>query len=378
MNVRPICAVSRSSLRRPVFRGRCPAFLPLFLLSALPLSAATAHLTSTSAGNRWRDVAGHLYAEAFRTNYTYASATVTVTYATGQSFAGHFSAQALKPNFAYQLKFEGRSEPLPLHSPSSSSIADALPPSVPLPGAPTAAIPAVSAPTRNFFAAFVHAVFAPAPTVVKAPGDIPGEHPSNALIGWHGRWWQETWNGVAWSSGANLNNKGSANGGLGQWPSPNDVVYVERRDIPEPTSPTGRLYRYMAYRPFEYFITDHAGDAEFDFRVDSTYHVLFKTTQRTPDSYDGRILTCTYSVDPALDPAYDTPLAETRVQVFGEWERLPIGHVPLLPGVYDCDIMLTEESFHGTDGAFSGSWAPAVRARIAFRILAAPTILKIR
>jgi hypothetical protein len=46
-----------------------------------------------------------------------------------------------------------------------------------------------------------------------------------------------------------------------------------------------------------------------------------------------------------------------------------MGGVPLPSGAYRCQIVLTEESFHGSGGAYAGNWAGAMSAEIAFTIL---------
>ena len=56
------------------------------------------------------------------------------------------------------------------------------------------------------------------------------------------------------------------------------------------------------------------------------------------------------------------------VGVFGEWERLYVGGIYLRSGVYTCQIVLTEESFHGSGGTYAGNWAAAMRATISFEI----------
>jgi hypothetical protein len=191
---------------------------------------------------------------------------------------------------------------------------------------------------------------------------IPGT-PSNEWIGLTGRWWQEEWNGTAWVNGQNLNNKGD-----GTSPNPNDEVYFSRRDIPEPTSPTGYRYRHTGYLPFDHVSTDETGNTLLAFEQDSAYHVLWKTTQRTHTALDGPPKTTTFDVE-LPDPvgAYDVDYPETTATVFGEWERLPVGGVTLPPGVYDADLILTEESFHG--GGLAGGWAAAMGVRIGFEIV---------
>lgn len=189
---------------------------------------------------------------------------------------------------------------------------------------------------------------------------------ANERIGLAGRWWEETWDGSAWTGGCNLNNKGD-----GTPPNPNDVTYFGRRDIPEPTSPTGKLYRYTGYLLMDYFVTDDYGAALLNFRTDSSYHVLWKTSQRSRSSDDGPLVTVGF--DPVTSAvAYDVDHDPATVGIFGEWERLPVGGVYLQPGQYDCRMFLTEESFHGSGGTFAGGWAAALAADIQFDIVAEP------
>jgi len=186
--------------------------------------------------------------------------------------------------------------------------------------------------------------------------------PSNERIGLTGRWWQEEWNGSQWSNGQNLNNKGN-----GSSPNPNDAVYFSRRDVPDPTSPTGRRYRYTGYLVFDYFITDATGSKLLLLEQNSSYHVVWKTTQRTRSAQDGPARTATFDVQlPDPVSAYDLDYPGVSVTIFGEWERLPAGGVTLPPGSYEADLVLTEESFHG--GGLAGGWAAAMGARIEFEI----------
>jgi hypothetical protein len=190
---------------------------------------------------------------------------------------------------------------------------------------------------------------------------------SNESIGLTGRWWQEEWNGTAWANGQNLNDKGD-----GSSPSPNDDVYFSRRDIVDPTSPTGLRYRYTGYLVFDYVTTDETGGAFLAFEQDSSYHVLWKTSQRAHTDQDGPPKTSSFDV--ALpDPvgAYDTDYPATSATVFGEWERLPVDGVTLPAGGYEADFILTEESFHGS--GLAGGWAAAMGVRIAFEIVEAPS-----
>ncbi len=188
--------------------------------------------------------------------------------------------------------------------------------------------------------------------------------PGNELIGRVGRWWQEVWNGSAWANGCNLNNKGD-----GSSPNPNDNEYFSGRDITDPTSPTGKKYRYTGYLVFDYFITDESGDALLSFETDSSYHVLFKTSQRSRATDDGPIVTTTFDPDPFSSAAYDTDYAESTVSIYGEWERLPVGGISLLSGTYEAQFILTEESFHGSgDSSYEGGWAAAMGGPAEFTI----------
>ena len=184
----------------------------------------------------------------------------------------------------------------------------------------------------------------------------------NELVGLAGRWWEQVWTGSSWSGGANLNDKGD-----GSSPNPNDLIYFARRDIEDAGSDTGYHYKYTGYLVFAYFVTDSNGDATFTFETGSSYHVLWKTSQRTRTENDGPLVTVTF--DPEVsEPAYDVNYGSQTVSVFGEWERLPIGGVDLAPGNYVCQMVLTEESFHGT-GALSGTWAAAMTGDVSFTII---------
>jgi hypothetical protein len=184
----------------------------------------------------------------------------------------------------------------------------------------------------------------------------------NELIGYAGRWWQEEWTGTAWANGQNLNDKGD-----GSSPNPNDLTYLSRRDVPDSGSPTGHHYRFTGYLLFDYFITDNNGEATVQFETGSSYHVLWKTTQRTSTTDDGPTKTATFYPNPS-QPAYDTDYPSNTISIFGEWERLPPGQINLQPAEYNCQITLTEESFHGSGGALAGNWAAAMTTNLNFNI----------
>jgi hypothetical protein len=199
---------------------------------------------------------------------------------------------------------------------------------------------------------------------VKIAG-IPGT-PSNERIGLTGRWWQEEWDGAQWTNGQNLNDKGD-----GSSPNPNDDTYYARRDLPDAGSPTGRHYRYTGYLVFDYFFTDETGSVVLALEQSSSYHVLWKTTQRSHTPQDGPTRTAVFDVTlPDPVSAYDVDYPQTTTTIFGEWERLPVGGVVLPPGLYEADFILTEEAFHGS--GLAGGWAAAMGTRVVFEI-ATPT-----
>jgi hypothetical protein len=189
---------------------------------------------------------------------------------------------------------------------------------------------------------------------LKLVGDPNIDAAANERIGLAGRWWQEEWNGTDWVNGQNLNNKGD-----GSFPNPNDEVYFVRRDIADPTSPTGKKYKYTGYLPCDYFVTDSNGSALLNFEINNCYHVLWKTSQRSHTELDGPIKSVIFDPDTS-SPAYDVDYSQSTVSIFGEWERLPVGGAFLSAGIYNATFVLTEESFHGSGGTYAGNWAAAM------------------
>ena len=187
-------------------------------------------LPSPAGDYRWRDVADQLYRQSYRTGYNYTQASVAVTYE---------------------------------------------------PAAPTLRGTLTATNLKPNFA-----------YQLKLAG-FPGTA-ANERIGLAGRWWQEEWNGSAWTSGQNLNNKGN-----GSSPNPNDLIYFQNRDIGNATSPTGLKYRYTGYLVFDYFITDENGNAVVNFETKSSYHVLWKTSQRSATPSDGPVKSRSFNPDPS-------------------------------------------------------------------------------
>lgn len=187
----------------------------------------------------------------------------------------------------------------------------------------------------------------------------------NECIGLSGRWWEEEWNGSAWINGRNLNDKGD-----GTAPNPNDEVYFSRLDDLWSEDPPVLGYKYSGYLVFAYFVTDENGDATAALMADSSYHVLWKVVQRPHSASDGPLITTTFDAD-ASDAYEDTggdDFPEQTTQIFGEWERIPVGGVMLRNGSYTASLFLTEESFHGSGGSYAGGWAAAMHAPMSFDI----------
>jgi hypothetical protein len=276
-------------------------------VGSLPVATVTLQNYGPNSAYRWLDVADQAYSDQYQNTYTYDNAVVTITYNTvGQTLTGTLTAKNLKPNFAYQLKFQGEA-------------------------------------THHL-------------------GDT--NYGPNELLGWSGRWWEQEWQGTSWTTGWNLNDKGD-----GTFPNPNDTTYLARRDMPdiEGGSPTGLRYLYTAYRVFGYFITDEQGNATVDYTVNNSYHVLWNKSQRSPGTGDGPVATSQFDVNPQIHSQYATDYPARTVSIFGEWERLPKDGIDLLPGDYVCDVLLTEESFHGS--GLQGYWASAMTGRMDFTIV---------
>jgi hypothetical protein len=123
------------------------------------------------------------------------------------------------------------------------------------------------------------------------------------------------------------------------------------------------------YLVFGYFVTDAAGKADVSFRVDSSYHVLWKTSQWPPAKEDGRP-TLHRVIARAGSYGYDRSFTDGEFELYAETQygRPPIGAARLPAGKYRCFLLLTEESFHAWGGGDGGDWAAALAAEIEFTI----------
>ena len=127
-----------------------------------------------------------------------------------------------------------------------------------------------------------------------------------------------------------------------------------------------------AYLLFGYFVTDARGQAEVDFRLDSSYHVLWKTSQWPPAKEDARP-TKHRIVARAGAVGYDRAFPDGVLALYAEaqYGRPPTGALRLPGGRYKCFLLLTEESFHAWGGGDGGDWAAALAAPIEFFVLPA-------
>lgn len=152
-----------------------------------------------------------------------------------------------------------------------------------------------------------------------------GDDIANENIGYAGRWWE-----VAPGTGNRT-----------------DSYYETYKDNP--------AYIFEAYLLFDFFLTGPDGSAELDFALDTSYHVLFGDWQGSAGGCNQPLKTTIVSGS-STDDAYDTDIVTTEVGVWPQIERLCVGETALPQGLYKCRVLLTEESFHTSDG----NWAPAM------------------
>jgi hypothetical protein len=176
------------------------------------------------------------------------------------------------------------------------------------------------------------------PTKVYGAG---GDDWANEQIGYAGRWWRSQ------------PNPGNAD----------DADYEAHKDDPS--------YIYEGYLLFDFFVTNEQGSASVSFYADSSFHVLWAIHDSTndgighrdPHAEDGPVRSFEFNASPLANPeAYETDYGSARVSIYAEWEpgrSLP-GQLVLPSGPYNCQFVITEESFHQTGQG--GSWAGAMRS----------------
>jgi hypothetical protein len=190
-------------------------------------------------------------------------------------------------------------------------------------------------------------------------GGTPEEDWTNEQLGYAGRWWMDTYL---------IADNSYVGGG-----NSTDTVY----DASKAAGFQDSTYRYVfkGYLMFDYVVTTATGAIPgtngWGFVADSSFHVLWKTTQRAPTVNDSVPTSHTLSFKSTY---YDTLRSNKTVSLYGEWE--PTRDLPgqlLLPlGTYRARLVLTEESFHTTQPSLGGAWAAALAADVSFVISSLP------
>ena len=154
--------------------------------------------------------------------------------------------------------------------------------------------------------------------------DPSGNDFVNAQLGYNGRWWCDTCN-------ATLDDR---------------TVSMHMR----------RSHYVKGYLLFGFIVTDGDGRVDQTVVVDSSYHVVWKTSQRSRGANDGPNTLVNRTIAPD-GWAYDTSYGIAE-QLYAEWEPdrpLP-GDLALAAGAYNgVQLRLTEESFHSTH-PLGGNW----------------------
>lgn len=175
-----------------------------------------------------------------------------------------------------------------------------------------------------------------------------GDDEANERIGYAGRWWMERTEVLTGTvTGANST----------------DDAYAAMKALG--FSDETYTYVFKGYLLFDHFVTTSTGavpngSTGWGFEVDSSFHVLWKTSQRARQANDSAPLY--YSVRSFRAPYYTSGTAGT-VGIYGEWEpgRALPGQLALPAGTYNVRFVLTEESFHSTLTQ-GGNWAGALAA----------------
>jgi len=161
---------------------------------------------------------------------------------------------------------------------------------------------------------------------------IDGDDISNEQIGYAGRWWRKQ-----------PDPPGNTN---------DDDYDTYKGDLG---------YIFEGYLLFDFFVTNEQGAATVDFAADSSLHVLWKTTQRTRELNDTAPVSTTFTASHSINStAYDITYGTYTVGIYGQWEdtRALPGELVLPNGEYNCQFILTEESFH--QSGLGGYWASAM------------------
>ncbi len=178
----------------------------------------------------------------------------------------------------------------------------------------------------------------------KLSGAGTGDDATNERLGLIGRWWR------AYPNPANAK----------------DDDYLAHKSDPN--------YAYSGYLIIGFLITDAQGNATTRFTGDNSFHVLWRTNQRSQSVNDGPVNNFVLP-STAGNAAYDVSNPAQPLGIYGEWEptRALPGMLAMPRGHYACDFILTEESFHDV-GVNAGNWTAAMGASIEFDI-GAPSLV---
>lgn len=160
-------------------------------------------------------------------------------------------------------------------------------------------------------------------------GDLTGADFVNWNLGHNGRWWNDT-----------------------------DNIPLSDGDLAAHVGDSIKGYLY-----FDFAFTNKDGSVSRTAPVKNSYHVTWKSTQRSRTANDGALRSC--SVVVARDGwAYDRKQTTKTVKLYGEWEpgRPTPGTLTLPAGTYGgLEFRLTEESFHST-ASKGGNWRTVMNA----------------
>ena len=160
-------------------------------------------------------------------------------------------------------------------------------------------------------------------------------------------------------------------GKLGRWWRPGPYagnVYYYYYDGEQNEPDDADLEGYIL---FDFFVTDSRGGASVALKLDSSFHVLWKTSQWPRGSRDPAERTYPVVVAPG-SKAYARAFPPDEVSIYAEsqYGRAEPGQAVMPPGRYQCLFVLTEESFHAWDDE-GGDWAAALGGDVEFTIVGA-------
>lgn len=154
-------------------------------------------------------------------------------------------------------------------------------------------------------------------------------------------------------------------GRKGRWWCATENWNVTDRDLDQHLRAGHEVYGYLL---FDFFLTDADGNAVKSFAVNSSYHVLWRTDQRTPTRADSAVLSH-HVIRGLWGYGLTPPVTAGVVKLFAEAEptRPRPGRVTLPAGPYPVWFNITEESFHDnleSSAPGGGFWAQVLQGAI--------------